>query len=171
MELQHNAIAVPPAAGATHVVKLSAFAASDHSNAPIGRWRYQVEKELQASGWLRPCSGLRFIQNLLAQAGSVIKESAIYWPSGDGKIPYIDANDIAAVTFVSHFAQPGHQGKKYVLTGSEAISYRQAAEIIGEVIGKKVRCSRRVSRGNAGTPRSRRRPARRHRKQFRYWCL
>jgi uncharacterized protein YbjT (DUF2867 family) len=48
--LQRNAIAAARAAGVTHVVKVSAFAASDHSNAPIGRWHYQVEKELQASG-------------------------------------------------------------------------------------------------------------------------
>jgi uncharacterized protein YbjT (DUF2867 family) len=139
VELQHNAIVAARAAGATHVVKVSAFAASDHSNAPIGRWQYQVEKELQASGlgWtmLRPH---HFMQNLLAQAPYVIKDGAIYSPSGDGKIPYIDASDIAAVAFVT-LTQPGHQGKKYVLTGSEAMSYREAAEIIGGVIGKKVR--------------------------------
>ncbi len=139
VELQHNAIAAARAAGATHVVKVSAFAASDHSNAPIGRWQYQVEKELQASGlaWtmLRPH---HFMQNLLAQAEYVIKEGAIYSPSGDGKIPYIDARDVASVAFVT-LTQPEHLGKKYVLTGSEAISYGQAAEIIGAVIGKKVR--------------------------------
>ena len=139
VELQHNAIAAARAAGVTHVVKVSAFAASDHSNAPIGRWHYQVEKELQASrlGWtmLRPH---HFMQNLLAQAEYVIKESAIYSPSGDGKIPYIDASDVAAVAFVT-LTQPGHLGKKYALTGREAISYRQAAEIIGAVIGKRVR--------------------------------
>jgi uncharacterized protein YbjT (DUF2867 family) len=38
VELQHNAIAAARAAGVTHVVKVSAFAASDHSKAPIGRW-------------------------------------------------------------------------------------------------------------------------------------
>ncbi len=139
VELQHNAIAAARAAGVTHVVKVSAFAASDHSNAPIGRWHYQVEKELQASGmaWtmLRPH---HFMHNLLAQAEYVIKEGVIYSPSGDGKIPYIDPRDVAAVAFVT-LTQPGHLGKKYVLTGSEAISYRQAAEIIGAVIGKKLR--------------------------------
>jgi uncharacterized protein YbjT (DUF2867 family) len=50
VELEHNAIAAARAAGVTHVVKVSAFAASDHSNDPIGRWHYQVEKELEASG-------------------------------------------------------------------------------------------------------------------------
>src|SRR5688572_26060477 len=48
--LQRNAIAAARAAGVTRVVKVSAFAASAHSKAPIGRWHYEVEKELQASG-------------------------------------------------------------------------------------------------------------------------
>jgi hypothetical protein len=61
-----------------------------------------------------------------------------YSPSGDGKIPYIDPRDVAAVAFVT-LTQPGHLGKTYVLTGSEAISYRQASEIIGAAIGKKLR--------------------------------
>ena len=137
--LQLNAIAAARAAGLTHVVKVSAFGASDHSRAPIGRWHHQVEKELQESGldWtiLRPH---HFMQNLLAQAAYIIKEGAVYSASGDGKIPYIDFRDIAAVAFVT-LTQPGHVGKKYVLTGSEAISYRQAAEIIGAAIGKPLR--------------------------------
>jgi len=137
--LQHNAIAAARAAGVTHVVKVSAFAASDHSRAPIGRWHYQVEKELEESGlgWtiLRPH---HFMQNLLAQAEYIVKDGVVYSASGDGKIPYIDPRDIAAVAFVT-LTQPGHLGKKYVLTGGEAISYRQAAEIIGATIGKPVR--------------------------------
>ena len=137
--LQHNAIEAARAAGVTHVVKVSAFAASDHSRAPIGRWHYQVEKELLASGvgWtiLRPH---HFMQNLLAQADYVANDGAIYSASGDGQIPYVDPRDIAAVAFVT-LTQTGHLGKKYVVTGGEALSYRQAAEIIAATIGKAVR--------------------------------
>jgi uncharacterized protein YbjT (DUF2867 family) len=139
VELQHSAIVAAREAGVTHVVKVSAFAATGHSRAPIGRWHYQVEQELEASGlgWtiLRPH---HFMQNLLAQAEYVVKEGTIYSASGDGKIPYVDARDIASVAFVT-LTQPGHLGKIYVVTGSEAISYRRAAEIIGESIGKPVR--------------------------------
>ena len=139
VDLQHNAIAAARAAGVTHVVKVSAFAASGHSRAPIGRWHYQVEKELQESGmdWtiLRPH---HFMQNLLAQAEYVAKQGVVYSASGDGKIPYLDPRDIATVAFVT-LTQPGHLGKKYVLTGGEAISYREAAEIIGATVGKPVR--------------------------------
>ena len=80
-----------------------------------------------------------FMQNLLAQAEYVIKEGAIYSASGDGKIPYVDGRDIAAVAAVILAAPEHHRGKIYVLTGSEAISYRQAAAIISAVIGKPVR--------------------------------
>ena len=139
VELQHNAVVAARAAGVNHVVKVSAFAATAHSRAPIGRWHYQIEKELEESGmgWtiLRPH---HFMTNLIAQAGYVIKEGAIYSPSGDGKIPYIDPRDVSAVAFVT-LTQPGHLGKIYVLTGSEAISYREASEIIGGVIGRKLR--------------------------------
>ena len=139
VELQHNAISAARAAGVTYVVKISAFAASDHSRAPVGRWHYQVEQELQESGlgWtiLRPH---HFMQNLLAQAEYVRTEGVVYSASGDGKIPYVDGRDVAAAAFAT-LTQPGHLGKKYVVTGSEAISYRQAAEIIGAAIGKPVR--------------------------------
>jgi uncharacterized protein YbjT (DUF2867 family) len=139
VQLQQNAIAAARAAGVTHIVKVSAFAASDHSKAPIGRWHYQVEKELQSSGmaWtmLRPH---HFMQNLLAQADYVKNDGAIYSPSGDGKIPYVDGRDVGAVAAVA-LMTPGHAGKKYVVTGSEAMSYREASQIIAEVIGKPVR--------------------------------
>lgn len=138
-ELQHNAIAAARQAGVAHVVKLSAFGASSHSNSLIGRWHYQMEKELRDSGlvWtmLRPH---HFMQNLLAQAENIIKDGVVYSAAGEGKIPFIDTRDIAAVAVVT-LTQPGHTGKKYVITGSAAISYRQVAEIIGAAIGKKLR--------------------------------
>ena len=81
---------------------------------------------------------LQQLQNLLAQAEYVIKDSAIYSASGDGKIPYVDARDVAAVAAVILAAPEHHRGKIYVVTGSEAISYRQAAAIIGTVIDKPV---------------------------------
>ena len=121
-------------------MKVSAFAASGHSKAPIGRWHHQVEKELEASGltwtFLRPH---HFMQNLLTQAEYVIRDGVIYSASGDGKIPYVDGRDVAAVAAVTLTTPEHHHGNTYVLTGSEALSYRQAAAIISAVIGKPVR--------------------------------
>ncbi|TMB23138.1 MAG: hypothetical protein E6J65_14050, partial [Deltaproteobacteria bacterium] len=126
-------------AGIAHVVKLSAFGASQHSNSVIGRMHHKIEKELQESGlsWtmLRPH---HFMQNLLSQADNIINQGVVYSSSGDGRIPFVDTRDIAAVAAVT-LTEPGHTGKKYVITGGEALSYRQATDILGEAIGRPLR--------------------------------
>jgi len=138
-ELQHNALAAARQAGIAHVVKLSAFGASSRSNSLIGRLHHQIEKELEESGmaWtmLRPH---HFSQNLLSQAGNIINDGVVYSSSGDGKIPFVDTRDIAAVAVVT-LTQPGHAGKKYVVTGGEKLSYREATDILSQAIGKPLR--------------------------------
>ena len=138
-DLQHNALAAARQAGIAHVVKLSAFGASPRSNSLIGRIHYQIEKELEGSGmaWtmLRPH---HFSQNVLSQAENIIKDGVVYSSSGEGKIPFVDTRDIAAVAVVT-LTQPGHEGKKYVITGGEKISYREATYILSRALGKPLR--------------------------------
>ena len=106
---------------------------------PSGDGTTRSRRNCKRRGWVGRCSGLTTsCRTFWPRHEYVIKEGAIYSPSGDGKIPYIAASDVAAVAFVT-LTKPGHLGKKYVLTGGEAISYRQAAEIIGRVIGKTLR--------------------------------
>src|SRR3989475_7775697 len=136
--LQVNSIVAARAAGVAHVVKGSALGASDHSKSPIGKAHYEVERALQESGiaWtiLRPHV---FMQNFLDIAPTIAREGRIRSPSGDGRIPFIDTRDIAAVAAVALTA-PGHEGKKYVLTGPEALSYGDVARIIGKAVGRPV---------------------------------
>src|SRR5438309_2642399 len=136
--LQVNAIVAARAAGVAHVVKGSALGASDHSKSPIGKAHYEVERALQESGiaWtiLRPHV---FMQNFLDIAPTIAREGRIRSASGDAKIPFIDARDIAAVAAVALTA-PGHEGKKYVLTGPEALSYGDVALVIGKAVGRPV---------------------------------
>jgi uncharacterized protein YbjT (DUF2867 family) len=133
--LQVNAIRAAQVAGVAHVVKGSALGASDHSKSPIGKAHYEVESALQESGmaWtiLRPHV---FMQNLLDVASTIVREGKIRAASGDGRIPFIDARDIAAVAAVT-LTSAGHESKKYVLTGPEALSYGEVAKIIGSAIG------------------------------------
>ena len=138
-ELQHNALAAARQGGIAHAVKLSAFGASPKSNSLIGRLHYRIEQELEDSGmgWtiLRPH---HFSQNLLSQAKNIVDNGVVYSSSGDGKIPFVDTRDIAAVAVVT-LTQPGHESKKYVITGGEKISYREATEILSKAIGKPLR--------------------------------
>ncbi len=77
------------------------------------------------------------MQNLLDQAPSIGREGRIYAASGEGKIPFIDTRDVAAVAAVA-LTQTGHEDKKYVLTGPEALSYHDVARIVSEVVGRPV---------------------------------
>ncbi len=136
--LQVGAIQAARDAGVARIVKGSALGASDHSKSPIGRAHYEVESALQESGmaWtiLRPHV---FMQNFLDMAATIAREEKIRAASGSGKIPFIDARDIAAVAAVT-LTSAGHEGKKYVLTGPEALSYGEIAKIIGAAIGRRV---------------------------------
>lgn len=136
--LQVAAIRAAAKSGVEYVVKLSALGASDHSKSPIGRAHYEAEQELIASGmrWviLRPHV---FMQNLLDQAPTIVREGRIFAASGDGKVPFVDTRDIAAVAAVT-LTHSGHDGKKYVLTGPSALSYFDVARILSEAVGRPV---------------------------------
>lgn len=138
VRLQKNAIAAARAAGVRHVVKLSALGASDHSQSVIGLWHHNVERALAESGlaWtvLRPHV---FMQNLLDQSASIRDDGRIYSAAGGGRIPFVDTRDIAAVA-AAVLNEADHEGRRYVLTGPEAISYDDIAEILGRSLARDV---------------------------------
>ena len=49
----------------------------------------------------------------------------------------LDVRDIAAVAVVC-LTEIGHEGKKYPITGSEALSNSEIAEKLGNVLGRKI---------------------------------
>lgn len=100
---------------------------------PFFRWHGIAERMLLNSGI--PCTLLRpawFMQNFLTTAaGGVLSVSA-----GEGLMGFIDTRDIASAA-VAALTEPGHQPKLYLLTGPEALSHYQVAEILSECTGKK----------------------------------
>ena len=126
--------------GVEHIVKASALGASDHSKSWIGREHWEVEQAIQRSGmpWtmLRPHA---FMQNWLGDlAESVKKEGVIYSPIGDGRVPFIDTRDIAAVAAEVLLHPEAHVGKKYVLTGGAAVGYADVAAALTAVTGRTI---------------------------------
>ncbi len=123
--------------GVAHVVKLSALGASDHSKSWIGREHREVEDALQKTSmtWtiLRPHA---FMQNWLGDvAESVRARGVIESPIEDGRVPFIDARDIAAVAAEALLHPDVHAGQKYFLTGGEAVGLRDLAAAITKVTG------------------------------------
>lgn len=139
-EAQINIIKTAEKLGVKHVVKLSALGASPRTKSPLAYEHYQAEQALEESSmtWtiLRPHV---FMQNWLGElAETVREEGAIYAAIGDGKVPFIDARDIAAVAAQALLHPEKHHGKKYVLTSGKAIGYSELAKALSEATGKEV---------------------------------
>ena len=126
------------AAGARHVVKLSAIGADAGAPEGFGRWHGQAENLLKTSGlqWtmLQPNS---FMQNLLGQAGQIASTGSIYQPVGDARIAFIDVRDIAAVA-ARTLTEEGHEEQTYVLSGPEALTFHDVAAQLSEASGRSI---------------------------------
>lgn len=128
-----------------YIVKLSAIGASDsESRSTILRLHGEEEKIIEDSGipytFLRP----PFMQNFVTQFGHTIRtQNAFYVPAGDAKMSFVDTRDIGAVAAVmltntNHGASQQHENKAYDITGQDALSYRQVADILSNEVGKKI---------------------------------
>jgi uncharacterized protein YbjT (DUF2867 family) len=138
-KLHNDAIDAAKKAGVGHVVRLSVNGADAKAPMVLGQWHGESDAHLQASGlkWtiLRPGA---FMQNLLGSTSTVKRDGAIYGTSGEGKVPFIDAHDIAGVAFKT-LTTPGHEGKIYPLTGDAAHSYAEVAAKLTTLLGKPVK--------------------------------
>ena len=139
VEHQRGFIAAAKRAGTRHVVKFSAIGADAAAPEGFTRWHGQAEDELKASGlgWtmIQPNT---FMQNLLGQARTIAEEGALYQPVGDARASFVDARDIAAVA-AKALTEDGHEGRSYVVTGPEALSYGEVAERLSAATGKPVK--------------------------------
>lgn len=79
-----------------------------------------------------------FMQNFSgAHSGAIREESAIYSATGGGRVGFISADDIAAVAaraLIDHDMTNGD----LMLTGPQALSYGDVAEIIGTTLGRTI---------------------------------
>ena len=131
--------------GVKHIVKQSVLGADAEQEITPSRLHRQAEKIIEESGipftFLRPNF---FMQNFVTFYSHFIKtQGAFYVPAGDAKASFVDVRDIAAVAVQvlsgsSKNGETKHIRKAYDITGGEALSYGEAAEILSKEIGKKV---------------------------------
>lgn len=124
--------------GVAHMVKQSSIAADEDDPVPIVAAHRRVEEAIEESGmaWthLRPHW---FMQNELGQAGTIAADGVFYAPDVTA-ISMIDAADIASVA-ARVLTTNGHEGKAYLLTGPEVLSYGDVADTYSRVLGREVR--------------------------------
>jgi len=124
-------------AGVQRIVRSSVLGAATNS-VTFGRWHFAVEKAIEASGLsytiLQPTS---FMQNYFGFAESIKKQGKFYAPLADSRMSLVDARDIADAAVVV-LTEPGHEFKKYKITGGEAISSQESALALSEALAKPV---------------------------------
>jgi uncharacterized protein YbjT (DUF2867 family) len=120
-----------------HVVNLSAVGAGIDVPHRFGLWHGRTEQYLQQSPMaftiLRPNF---FMQNLLTMT-DMVKQGTLYVPAGDGKAPFVDVRDIAAVA-AACLTETGHEGKIYEVTGAISIGYTDIAATLSQVLGRTI---------------------------------
>lgn len=99
-----------------------------------------------------------FMQNLNTNHREEIKErDELYIPAGKSKTSFIDTRDIARAAAIS-LIEDRYKNMAITLTGKEAINYNKVAEILSEVLQRKIEYKNpsllkfRKERINRGTP-------------------
>jgi uncharacterized protein YbjT (DUF2867 family) len=124
------------AAGVRRLVLLSAPGAETDDDHPLK----PAEQALRGSGvdWtiLRPTWFSQNFSETFWLPG--VLQGTLPLPTGDGRTAFVDAEDIAEVA-VSALTMDRHGGQIYELTGPRAMSFGEAADLIGKAIGRTIR--------------------------------
>jgi uncharacterized protein YbjT (DUF2867 family) len=130
-----NVIGVAKQAGNPHIVRHSMWGSEKSRIVQQGN---ETEETVRSSGlpWtlLKPTF---FMQNTMMAAQTIQSDGVIYWDTGDGKLGMIDVRDIVDVA-TAVLTGSGHEGKSYILTGPEAISFHDVAARFSKVLDKEV---------------------------------
>jgi uncharacterized protein YbjT (DUF2867 family) len=133
-----NIVASAARAGVGHVVKASSKASAD---SPIARrrWQAEIEAGLAASGLAHTLlRSNAYMQNILALARAITATSGFGSAAGKGRSGMVDVRDVAAVAAEIAAAPVTHNGKTYRLTGPEAISNYDVAEVLSKLLGRTI---------------------------------
>jgi len=104
-------------------------------------WAPRVEAAVRDSG--RPWTVVRpgwFMQVLTDPRFFLgdLAEGRLPFPSGDARLAWIDARDIAAVA-VAALLDPAHEGLTHVVSGPEALTLAETADVLSTGLGRPVR--------------------------------
>ncbi|MCB9642464.1 MAG: SDR family oxidoreductase [Myxococcales bacterium] len=126
-------------AGIQHVVRLSVVGADANGIGP-GRHHGVCDELIKESGLGWTLLAPTFFQDnvLNYTGGSIQRDNAFYGAAGDGKISYVSARDIGEVGAKVLMAPQDHAGQTYVLTGPEALSENEVAQILSGIVGRDI---------------------------------
>ncbi len=122
--------------GVRHITFLSLLGADQNRLIPhhkVERWLLEgdVSYTLLRAGF--------FMQNLdTTHRRDIADYDELFIPAGHGRTAFIDTRDIAAVA-AKTLTEAGHENKAYELTGAEALTYAEVAEVFTAELGRDIR--------------------------------
>ena len=121
--------------GVGHVVYLSVLGTEKNPLLPHRR----IERRIESSGvrhtFLRASF---FMQDLVENhRRDIVEHDEVFVPAGAGETSFVDARDVGAATALA-LTEPGHAGRAYDLTGPEALTYSEVADVFTEVLGRRI---------------------------------
>ena len=145
---------VPPATAPAVVERLASYArrvvflSSPHQTPhpffrqpnPMAVLHADIERLIAAAGLestiIRP--GMFASNALYWWAAAIRAGGVVRWPYGAAETAPVDDRDVAAVAARTLY-QDGHAGGDYVLTGPQSLSQAEQVNIIGDVLGRRIR--------------------------------
>lgn len=136
LEEHRTFIDAASAAGVQHIVYTSFQGAAPDATFTLARDHWATEQHLERSGmswtFLRDSFYLDLIP-LFAGDDGVIRG-----PAGEGRVAAVARHDVAAVATTTLLDPAPHRGAAYTLTGPEALTLTELAQIITRVTGRTV---------------------------------
>lgn len=149
LDQHRTAVDAAVAAGVEHVVYLS-FVAAHETVFTFGRHHGLTEDHVRASGLAWTFPRMNLYMDFLPHFADA--EGVIRGPAGDGRLAAILRDDLAAAV-AAILAQPGeHVGRTYDLTGPDAISLAEVAELVGARYVDETEDEAYASRASYGAP-------------------
>ncbi len=125
-------------AGVGRIVKLSALGAGVGSPVAFTDAHGRITEHLRTAGpahvLLEPAY---LMSNLLHGADGVRQADAVLLPAGGAEVAMIDPRDVARVA-AAVLTGDGHDGRRYVLTGPDAVTFDEVAEQLSAVLGRRI---------------------------------
>lgn len=103
----------------------------------VGRVHEELPGLFEQWAVLRPSWFMQNFTGATPHARSIRKEGAIWTASGEGRVGFVDAEDIAAVA-VRALTDEQAPNTDLILTGPQTLSYADVAAVITEVTGRPV---------------------------------
>jgi NAD(P)H dehydrogenase (quinone) len=130
-----SAVDAAVAAGVQRIVYTSFANASPDTAFVLGRQHHATEEHIRASGigytFLRDNLYLDFVPFFTTPEGGIAA------PAGDGRTAFVARDDVADVA-VAVLTESGHEQQAYTLTGGKAMTLGEAAQLLGESIGREI---------------------------------